>query len=46
MPFSRYLPEHMGSATLTPAGPFVAGTHAEFTLTYTEIGRASCRERV
>jgi hypothetical protein len=35
MPFSRYLPEHMGSATLTPAGPFVAGTHAEFTLTYT-----------
>ena len=25
----------MGSATLTPSGPFVAGTHAEFTLTYT-----------
>ena len=25
----------MGSATLTPSGPFVAGTHAEFTLVYT-----------
>jgi hypothetical protein len=35
MPFSTYLPEHMGSAGLVPAGPFVAGTHAEFTLTYT-----------
>ena len=35
MPFSTYLPEHMGSATLTPSGPFVAGTHAEFTLVYT-----------
>ena len=35
MPFSRYLPEHMGSATLSPSGPFVAGTHAEFTLVYT-----------
>ena len=35
MPFSRYLPEHMGSASLTPSGPFVAGTHAEFTLVYT-----------
>jgi hypothetical protein len=34
MPFSTYLPEHMGSATLTPPGPFVAGTHAEFTLVY------------
>jgi hypothetical protein len=35
MPFSTYLPEHMGSATLTPLGPFVAGTPAELTLTYT-----------
>jgi hypothetical protein len=35
MPFSNYLPEHMGSATLTPSGPFVAGTHEEFTLAYT-----------
>jgi hypothetical protein len=35
MPFSTYLPEHMGSITLTPSGPFVAGSHAELTLTYT-----------
>jgi hypothetical protein len=35
MPFSTYLPEHMGAAMLTPSGPFVAGTHAEFTLVYT-----------
>src|ERR1700680_3801205 len=35
MPFSTYLPEQMGSATLTPAGPFVAGSHAELTLVYT-----------
>lgn len=35
MPFSTYLPEHMGSATLAPSGPFVAGTHEEFTLVYT-----------
>ena len=35
MPFSTYLPEHMGSATLAPPGPFVAGSHAELTLTYT-----------
>jgi hypothetical protein len=35
MPFSTYLPEHMGSITLAPAGPFVAGSHAELTLTYT-----------
>jgi hypothetical protein len=35
MPFSTYLPEHMGSATLTPQGPFVAGTHEELTLVYT-----------
>ncbi len=35
MPYSTYLPEHMGRAVLTPAGPFVAGAHAELTLTYT-----------
>jgi hypothetical protein len=35
MPFSTYLPEHMGSATLSPRGPFVAGSHQELTLTYT-----------
>jgi hypothetical protein len=35
MPFSDYLPEHMGSAVLTPSGPFIAGSYAELTLTYT-----------
>jgi hypothetical protein len=35
MPVSAYLPEHMGSAALTPLGPFVAGSHAELTLVYT-----------
>jgi hypothetical protein len=35
MPFSTYLPEHMGSIRLTPTGPFVAGSHAELTLVYT-----------
>jgi hypothetical protein len=35
MPFSTYLPEQMGSATLTPAGPFVAGSHVELVLVYT-----------
>jgi hypothetical protein len=35
MPFSTYLPEHMGSICLAPSGPFVAGSHAELTLTYT-----------
>ncbi len=35
MPYSTYLPQHMGSAKLTPAGPFVAGSFAELTLTYT-----------
>ena len=30
-----YLPEHMGAATLVPAGPFVAGTHVALVLTYT-----------
>jgi len=35
MPYSTYLPEHMGSIRLTPPGPFVAGSFAELTLTYT-----------
>ena len=35
MPFSTYLPEHMGSIRLTPSGPFVAGSLVELTLTYT-----------
>ncbi len=35
MPLAAYLPEHMGSATLTPAGPFMAGSHAELALVYT-----------
>jgi hypothetical protein len=35
MPFSSYLPEHMGSIRLSPAGPFVAGSFAELTLVYT-----------
>jgi hypothetical protein len=35
MPFSTYLPKQMGWARLTPAGPFVAGSHAELTLIYT-----------
>ena len=35
MPYSTYLPEHMGSAVLTPAGPFFAGSFQELTLVYT-----------
>jgi hypothetical protein len=35
MPFSSYLPEHMGSIMLSPAGPYVAGSFAELTLVYT-----------
>lgn len=35
MPYSTYLPEHMGSIELSPPGPFVAGSHQELTLTYT-----------
>ncbi len=34
MPYSTYLPEHMGSVKLTPAGPFVAGSYAELMLSY------------
>src|ERR1044072_7505258 len=35
MPYSHYLPEHMGGIALSPSGPFVAGSHAELTLVYT-----------
>ena len=35
MPFSKYLPEHMGSIKLAPEGPFIAGSFAELTLVYT-----------
>jgi hypothetical protein len=35
MPFSTYLPERMGTITLAPAGPFVAGAHVELVLVYT-----------
>jgi hypothetical protein len=35
MPFSTYLPEHMGSIKLEPPGPFVAGSLVELTLVYT-----------
>src|SRR3954454_7680844 len=35
MPYSKYLPEHMGSIKLSPPGPFVAGSFAELTLVYT-----------
>jgi hypothetical protein len=35
MPYSKYLPEQMGSITLSPSGPFVAGSYAELLLVYT-----------
>jgi hypothetical protein len=35
MPYSSYLPEHMGSVRLDPDGPFIAGSFAEITLVYT-----------
>jgi Protein of unknown function (DUF3604) len=35
MPFSRYLPEEMGTATIAPGGAVEAGSHAELVLTYT-----------
>ncbi len=35
MPYSTYLPEHMGTAVLTPPGPFVAGSFQELTIVYT-----------
>jgi len=27
MPFSTYLPEHVGSIKLAPSGPFIAGSY-------------------
>ncbi|MDE0309769.1 MAG: DUF3604 domain-containing protein [Acidiferrobacterales bacterium] len=35
MPHSTYLPEKMGSATISPDGSFEAGSYQELTLTYT-----------
>src|ERR1700739_1110577 len=35
MPYSKYLPEHMGAIKLVSPGPFVAGSHAELVLVYT-----------
>jgi Protein of unknown function (DUF3604) len=35
MPYSKYLPEHMGAIKLASSGPFVAGSHAELVLIYT-----------
>src|SRR5262249_35567262 len=35
MPFSTYLPEHMGSIQLTPSGPFVPGAYPALPLPYT-----------
>jgi len=35
MPYSTYLPEHMGSIELVTQGPFVAGSHVELVLVYT-----------
>lgn len=35
MPHSRYLPDKMGSATVSPTGAFEAGSFQEFTVTYT-----------
>lgn len=35
MPLASYLPDQMGTATLTPAGPFVCGSYQELTLVYT-----------
>ena len=35
MPHSTYLPEKMGTASVSPRGSFEAGSYQEFTLTYT-----------
>ena len=35
MPYSTYLPEKMGSATVSPTGRFEAGSYQSFTVTYT-----------
>jgi len=35
MPYSKYLPAHMGAIRLVSPGPFVAGSHVELVLVYT-----------
>src|ERR1700731_1471279 len=35
MPYSKYLPAHMGAIKLVSPGPFVAGSHAALVLVYT-----------
>ena len=35
MPHSNYLPEHMGTAEISPVGSFEAGSFESFTLVYT-----------
>jgi hypothetical protein len=35
MPYSKYLPEHVGAIKLISPGPFVAGSHVELVLVYT-----------
>ena len=35
MPHSTYLPERMGTATISPTGKFAAGSFESFTLVYT-----------
>src|SRR5271155_3691197 len=35
MPYSNYLPEHMGTIKLVSPGPFIAGSYAELVLVYT-----------
>ena len=35
MPWTTYLPEEMGTATVSPSGPVVAGSWQELTLVYT-----------
>ncbi len=35
MPYSKYLPQHMGAIKLATPGPFVAGSYAELVLIYT-----------
>jgi hypothetical protein len=35
MPYSKYLPAHMGAIKLVSPEPFVAGSHAELVLVYT-----------
>ncbi len=35
MPLASYLPDQMGTAVLSPAGPFICGSYQELTLVYT-----------